>query len=174
VGRKAQVAGQVFIYITAIVVVGFIIVYGYSAITKFTQRGQEVEYISLKTSMENSFKAIVSDYGSIKRPDIDIPGKYTAVCFIDKENFAAKQSTPICGGGGDTGADKYNSPIACAAWATKRSNVFLLPDGSDNFDVGTIQIEGGAPYICFNVVNNKIRLQLESMGDKVKVSEYSE
>ena len=169
--RKAQEAGQIFIYITAIVVVGFIIVYGYSAISKFTKRGQEVEYISLKTAMENSFKAIVSDFGSIKRPDIDIPGKYTAVCFIDKGMWGGKGTTPICNSNGP--ADKYNSPIACSAWIENgRSNVFLLPDGSDNFDVGTIQMDG--PYICFNVVNNKIRLQLESLGDKVKVTEYPE
>lgn len=176
-GKKAQIAGQIFIYIIAIVVVGLIVIYGYSAIKGFTQRGEEVEYITLRTGIENSVKAIVSDYGSIKRPNIDVPGKYEFVCFVDKTRSADDiQNTAICTR--QAGLDDFYQPIACSGWKTGRDNVFLIPDGSESFDVGTIVIEntgadyGGQPFLCLEVVNNRINLQLKGLGDKVEVSAF--
>jgi hypothetical protein len=173
--RKAQVAGQVFIYILAIVVVGLIIAYGYSAIKGFTKKGEQVEYITLKTSLENAFKGIISDYGSIKRPDIDVPGKYSMVCFVDKSvveaNPANADGYALCTS--QPTLERYYSPIACSGWKTGRNNVFLIPDGSEAFDVGNIVIDSLNHFICFDVVNNKIRLQLEGLGNAVKISEYS-
>jgi len=175
-GKRAQIAGQVFIYIIAIVVVGLIVAYGYSAIKGFTQRGEEVEYITLRTGLENSVKSIISDYGSIKRPDMDIPGKYEMICFVDKSRSGDAQNTAMCSP--QQGLDSFHQPIACSGWKTGRDNVFLIPDGSESFDVGTIMIsnEGkpysGQPFVCLEVINNKIRLQLKGLGDKVEVSEY--
>ncbi|MBW2963901.1 hypothetical protein KY363_00435 [Candidatus Woesearchaeota archaeon] len=176
--RKAQVAGQIFIYILAVVVVGLIIAYGYSAIKGFTEKGKQVEYITLKTTIENSVKGMVSDYGSIKRPDISVPGKYTMVCFVDRSRSGDASSTAMCTS--TSGAEEYFEPVACSGWQTGRDDVFLIPDGSESFSVGaTLEITNtgkaysGQPFICFEVVNNKIKLQLESKGDRVVVSEYS-
>jgi len=171
-GRKGQVAGQIFIYIIAIVVVGLIVAYGYSAIRGFSQRGEEVEYITLKTTIENSVKAITSDFGSIKRPDLDIPGKYEMICFTDKSKAqSGAEGTALCSR--QSGQEKFYQPIACSGWKTGRDNVFLIPDGSESFDVGTIVIQDNRPFHCFDVINNGIKLQLEGLGDKVRVSEYS-
>ena len=93
--KKGQIAGQIFIYVIAVVVVGLIIAYGYSAIKGFSQKGEQVEYITLKSSLENSVKAIVSDYGSIKRPDISVPGKYEMICFVNKNRKDAASDTAI-------------------------------------------------------------------------------
>jgi hypothetical protein len=165
--RKGQVAGQIFIYIIAIVVVGFIILYGYSAIKTFRQRGEEVEYISLKTSIENSIGSIASDYGSVKRPDFTVPSKYTSVCFVDKSaSEAGIDAQEIC----------QEEPIMCEAWKTHRNNVFLIPDGSEAFDAGVISITKGnddnAPYLCVPVVNSRLRVTLTGKGDRVQVEEY--
>lgn len=177
--RKAQIAGQIFIYVLAVVVVGLIIAYGYSAIKGFSQKGEQVEYITLKTSIENSVKGIVSDYGSIKRPDISVPGKYTMVCFVDRSRASDASSTAMCTS--MSGSEKYFEPVACSGWQTGRDDVFLIPDGSESFSVGaTLEISNtgnqyyaGQPFICFDVINGKIKLQLESKGDRVVVSEYS-
>lgn len=174
--RKGQVAGQIFIYVIAVVVVGLIVAYGYSAIKGFSKRGEEVEYITLKTNIENSVKAITSDFGSIKRPDFTVPGKYEMVCFVDKTRAADADATDICTL--RTGNEDIYQPIACSGWKTGRDNVFMIPDGSESFDVGTISIVNsgesyaGQPFICFEVVNNRIKLQLTGKGDKVEVSAY--
>ncbi|HII71472.1 TPA: hypothetical protein HA265_01830 [Candidatus Woesearchaeota archaeon] len=182
--KKAQVAGQIFIYIIAIVVVGLIIAYGYSAIKSFSQKGEEVEYINLRTSIENSVKAIASDYGSIKRPDFDIPGKYEMVCFVEKGLSAATiDSAAICDRNAAATlmpgeADKFFQPIVCSAWKTGRDDVFLIPDGSESFNLDTtIVISETEPsashhFLCLDVVNNKIKLQLKALGDRVEISSY--
>jgi hypothetical protein len=163
--KKAQVAGQIFIYIIAVVVIGLIIAYGYSAIKGFTKRGEEVEYITLQKSIENSVKAITSDYGSIKRPDFNVPGKYEMVCFVDKNLYS--ETDELC----RPDSELYQ-PLVCSAWKLGNDNVFLVPDGSESFDVGKIVMEGGKHFICFNVVGNRIKLQLTGLGDKVEVSKY--
>jgi hypothetical protein len=139
--KKAQVAGQIFIYITAIVIVGLIIVYGYSAIKGFTERGEEVEYITMQKSVENAVKSI-----------------------------AASETSDICQS--RAGREKYHQPIVCSGWKTGRNNVFLIPDGSESFDVGNIVMEHGN-FLCFDVFNNKINLQLTGLGDRVEISSYS-
>jgi hypothetical protein len=171
---KAQIAGQIFIYAIAIVVVGLIIVYGYSAIKGFRDRGEEVEYITLKTNIENSVKSIASDYGSIKRPDFVVPQKYTAVCFVQRDSKEGASSEGLCNPVGD---DYW--PVACEGWKAGRNNVFLVPDGSAAFDVGDIKVAelDGATvnernYVCAPVVNGRVLVQLKGLGDRVLVSIY--
>ncbi|HII71285.1 TPA: hypothetical protein HA265_00855 [Candidatus Woesearchaeota archaeon] len=152
--KKAQIAGQVFIYIIAIVVVGLIMVYGYSAIKGFTQKGEQVEYITLKTNMENAFKSIVSDYGSVKRPELDIPGKYRMVCLVDKDAKQVADTTSLCRKEG--AEDPIYEPVVCSSWKIGNDNVYLIPDGSESWDVGKIVFNNqnkpysGQPFICFD------------------------
>ncbi len=167
--KKGQIAGQIFIYIIAIVVVGFIIVYGYSAIKGFSEKGEQVEFITLKTDIENNFKSIVSDYGSIKRPNLDVPGKFEMICFVDKTKAAAAQTSSLCMEGDN---DDFYEPVICATWSLGKDNVYLVPDGSISWDVGNIVINEGDPFLCIEVIHNKIKLQLKSLGDKVRVSTY--
>ena len=118
--RDAQIVGQIFIYVIAVVVVGLIVAYGYSAIKSFGERGEEVEYITLRTGLENSVKAITSDYGSIKRPDIGIPGKYQLICFVDKSRSGDAGNTDICTS--RPGSEAFYQPIAGSGWKTGRDN----------------------------------------------------
>lgn len=169
-GKKAQTAGQIFVYVLAIVVVGLIIAYGYSAIKDFTEKGEQVEYITLQKGLENSVKAIMSDYGSVKRPDVNVPGAYEMICFMDREKADGADGTALCTEVPEE--EKLYQPIACSGWKTGRNNVFLIPDGSDAFDVGNIVIKDNRPFICLDVINNKVNLQLKGLGDKVEVSQY--
>lgn len=175
--KKAQIAGQIFIYVLALVIVAGIIVYGYSAIKNFGERGEEVEYITMKTDIDNAFKSIINDYGSIKRPQLHIPGKYKKVCFVDAEQNNM-DSVEICSGATE-------EPILCSIWDTAGNdiNIFFLPDGSDNFALlGRDKLEfdhatcgdnnNNKNYCCFEVVNNKIKLQVKGMGDAVEISKY--
>ena len=174
-GKKAQMPGQIFIYILAIVIVGAIIVYGYTAIKDFSDRGDQVAFVSFKTSFENTVKTMVSDYGTIKRPDFDVPPQYERVCAVD---FSKAASGPICSPG-----DPDYEPVICSAWkqgATQQasspdkdvllSNIFLTPDGSESFHVGHIKIKDG--YICSPVKNGRINIQFKSVGDGVEATLY--
>jgi hypothetical protein len=162
--KRAQIVGQIFIYAISIIVVTLILAYGYKAIRDFSKRGEEVAYITLRSNFQNAFKSIVSDYGTIKRPDFDVPGKFKRVCLTMPNK---DPGSPLC----QTGNVEHE-PIVCAGWETGRDNVYLVPDGSQSFSVGDITIEGGRTYLCFDVINGKIKMQLKSLGDKVEVSCY--
>ncbi len=168
--RRGQTAGQIFVYVLAIVVVGLIIAYGYSAIKDFTEKGEQVEYVTLQKGLENSVKAITSDYGSVNRPDVNVPGKYEMICLVDKDRASDAEGTALCTE--VPGQEGLYQPIACAGWQAGRNNVFLIPDGSDAFDVGDIVIKDNRPFICIDVVNNQANIQLKGLGDKVEVSAY--
>ncbi|MFC1742273.1 hypothetical protein ACFL3V_07095 [Nanoarchaeota archaeon] len=170
--RKAQIASQIFIYIIAVVVVGLIIAYGYSAIKSFSEKGEQVEYITLKSNIENAVKSLTSDYGSVKRPDIGISGKYDAVCFVNKDRGREKANTSaLCQEFDDQ--KEYFQPVACEGWKLERDNVFLIPDGSESFYAGEMVIAKNEDFLCIDVINNRINLQLKGLGDKVEVSNYT-
>jgi hypothetical protein len=166
--RRAEIAGQIFIYIVAIVVVGFIIVYGYSAIRSFKEKGEQVEFITLKSDIQAAIKSIASDYGSVKRPDISIPGKYTKVCFMDKSKKGQAGTEAIC----NSAQPDYYEPLVCEGWKLGRDSVFLVPDGSESFDAGSFAIEQNKGYLCIDVVNSRIKLQVTGLGDRAEIAEY--
>ncbi|RME78681.1 hypothetical protein D6774_00385 [Candidatus Woesearchaeota archaeon] len=164
---KAQ-AQQIFIFILAMLITAGIIVYGYTAIKDFTQRQEEVEALTLQKQLENEFEILLSDFGTIKRPEIRVPEKFDFVCFSD--GFKAKDdNADIC----NSGNDAY-SPVACSAYKNDQANVFFIPDGSKNFMVidNKIQINSGS-VLCVPVRRGRINLQLESKGDRILASTYS-
>ena len=175
-GKRAQMPGQIFVYILAIVIVGVIIVYGYNAIKDFSDRGDQVAFVSFKTSFENTVKAMVSDYGTIKRPDFEVPPQYERVCVVD---FSTAASGGLCA----PTSDDYE-PIVCSGWKQGASqkasnpdkdvllpNVFLTPDGSESFHVGNIKIPATG-YSCSPVRNGKVNIQFKSVGDGVEATLY--
>ena len=60
--KRAQVASQIFVYIIAIVVVGLIVVYGYSAIKGFTQKEKAALIASLVKIANNAEVAFNEKY----------------------------------------------------------------------------------------------------------------
>ena len=170
--KHGQVAGQIFIYILAIIVVSFILLYGYKAIKSFGDRGEQVAYISLKSDLENAFNGIRTDFGSIKRPQLDVPGKYKKLCFIDLKNPSF--SSVICAPPASSNLEY--EPGVCTGWKVGRNNLYLCPDCTDSFNIGAIKIKQGdvenSPYLCIPVINGRVNLQLEGKGDHVYVSTF--
>jgi hypothetical protein len=180
--KKGQMPGQLFVYILAIIVVGGIIAYGYTAIKDFSDRGEQVAFLSFKQAFENNVKTMVSDYGTIKRPDFAVPNKYRKVCIVDFKKgytpgFISDSATCV------PGDAKKSEPLVCSSWKQGAeqfgddpsrqitlSNIFLTPDGSDSFHVDKVSVPGG--MICAPVQNGKIKLQLKSTGDSVEVTLY--
>jgi len=101
------------------------------------------------------------------------------VCFVDKERPTLADVSALCTGGSPYDLDK-KWPIACEGWKTERNNVYLIPDGSEAFDVGDIRLVTISaanevieiPELCVPVINNRMYVQLKGLGDRVQVSEY--
>ena len=168
---KAQIVGQVFIFILAAGLAVLIIAYGYSAITGFTERTKEIAFINFKTDLQTEIRTIASDFGSVKRLDLTMPGNFRKLCLIDlyknPNNYCLCSSSPNC-----IGNSLDNNPLICDSWRNpsfpRPDNAFLVP--ITPIKLSTIEIEEG--YICLEPIGNKISLKLEGFGNRTKVSKW--
>ena len=79
---KKGIAGQVFIYIIALFLVAFIMIYGYKAIKTLTTKTDQITFLKFKTDLESAVGSISSDYGSVERKTFFIGDKYKKACFV--------------------------------------------------------------------------------------------
>lgn len=178
--KKAVVVGQVFIYIIAIIVFALVLIFGYQAITGFLEKGERVGYLTFKTDLENAIKNVYSDVGTVViyngRNVLAVPTKYEEICFInlDKEpdlnwDFC-QENILICDAWKDV------------TWETGDQNIFLKPVGLSPIKVYKITVDTDMDgeetddddgYLCLPVIQGKIFMRVEGMGDHTFVSNAS-
>jgi len=156
--KRAQMPGQIFIYILAMVIFSMTLIYGYKAIKHFQSRTEEVESLQLESDIKNEIEKMGHDYGSVKKKILTLPLGYEEACFISSYHFPDSIST-----GHNLIDDHINSGF-------KDKNMFLWPGGEPSFYIGDIKVENGS--VCIDVSGSKIILKLESMGDYVEVSKW--
>ncbi|TKJ17387.1 hypothetical protein CEE44_02530 [Candidatus Woesearchaeota archaeon B3_Woes] len=163
--KKSQMAGQVFMYVLAMVVFSMTLLYGYKAINYFNDRSEEISYLQIESDIKNEVEKIEADSkGTIKKKVLTVPGNYDHICFVESypsfPSAAISTQYPLINGHINNGAED--------------KNMFLAPPGDVSFYVGDIKVEDGADQEeCVEVVNGKVTLKLESMGNHVWVSEWS-
>ncbi len=159
--KKAQMAGQIFMYILAIIVFSMTLLYGYKAINYFNERSSEISYLQLESDIKNEVEKVQGDTkGTIKKKVLTIPGSYDHVCFVKSfPSWAENITTPY---------DLINYHINNGA---EDKNMFLAPPGDMSFYIGDIKVDDvGYQEECVNITNGKVTLRLESMGNHVWVS----
>ena len=65
--RKSQLYSQIFVYILSIILISFIMVYGYNAVQSFKKRAEQVSCLKFKNDLANAVDSISSDFGSVKK-----------------------------------------------------------------------------------------------------------
>ncbi|RJQ17320.1 hypothetical protein C4573_04680 [Candidatus Woesearchaeota archaeon] len=78
--RKSQVTGHLIIYIFVIIVVGVILLLGFSAFKKLSQRNKEVQALQFKTTFEQNLNL---GFGALDEKTYSIPSSYNTICFAD-------------------------------------------------------------------------------------------
>lgn len=155
--KKAQILGQVFIYILTIIIFGIILLYGYRAIKDMGARADQVLLIQLKKEMVNAIEK--TDYGSVTKQELTLPNKYGEVCFVDLNRPA-------------NGLSEH--PLVYDSWDDNvEANMFLIKDKTtvDSYYIGNIEITN--PYYrCVKAVQGKVTLRLEGKGRLVELSEW--
>ncbi len=181
---KGVLMGQVFIYITAVIIFAVILIFGYQAIAGFLEKGEKVAYLTFKTDLENAIKNVYSDYGTVviynERNVLSIPGQYKEICFVDLGKNVPVNSD-FC----------KNNPIICNAWVTAKDNggwaagdqnVFLEPMGLSPIKVYQITLDTvdddledftDQGYLCILVVQGRLHMRLEGMGDHTFISAFN-
>jgi hypothetical protein len=81
-GKKAQIVGQIFIYMMAVIIIGGIMLIGYSAVKKIIVKGCEAEKVNFKADIEDMIERYNS-YGAVNKQAIKAPCEYDVICFVD-------------------------------------------------------------------------------------------
>lgn len=157
--KKAEISGEIFIYILAIVIFALTLLYGYKAISFFNQRGQEISYAQMYNDIKQEIEKVEGDtFGTVKKYTIDVPGPYQEVCFVNSKGREPR-SIPA------------NYTMISDTLQYTDDNMFLYPPGDQSYNVGDIEIISGQN--CVKLVSGKADLRLESLGDHVKVSPWN-
>jgi hypothetical protein len=162
---KAQVIGQVFIFIIAGIVFVLILGYGYKAIMGFIEKGEKVELIDFRNELDSAITVIKRDYGSVQRVDLRIPPNIKEVCFVTSNPDDIKSSA---------WQDnlKQKSQMMYDSWLMgSGKNVFLLPKRTDDLQIGDILIDPEG-FLCAPVSGSKVSLRVEGTGNRAKISEW--
>ncbi len=160
--RRAQVIGQVFIFILAALVFVLILAYGYRAITGFLEQGEEVQLLDFRNELDSTIKMIRRDYGSVQRVDLRVPSRTEQVCFVSTNagDISGEQQQVL----------QQDYPLLYNAWATGSENVFLIPRQPTPLLVPDLLVESG--YVCIPAISGRVSLRVEGTGSKARVGPW--
>jgi hypothetical protein len=162
--KKAQIVGQIFVFILATVVFVLIVMYGYKAISSLMIKGEQASFIKFQNELTNSVSSIALDYGSVKCEDFAVPKKYTEFCFVDtREVF---YSPPPAENDKLMKLSALYPFIAGSIKSGSSQNAFLIPPSAlaitlPNAHVADSVADG---FFCVNATRNTISLRLEGGG----------
>ena len=162
--EKSQLYGQIFIYILTVVLISFIVVYGYNAIQNLRDRADKISCYKFKNDLRNAVQSILSDFGSVKRKDLQLCPGYNQVCFVETFNEFDTQNL------------KSNAPIDPIIRHSIASNVgrnvFLVDNmAKESFYIGNISVNDD--ILCVSASDNRISLRLEGKGNNVLLGGWS-
>jgi len=160
---KAEMIGQVFIFILAGLVFVLIITYGYKAVNYFLERQQEVVMADIKTDLDTAIQGIKRSQGSVRKIVLKLPSEYKAICFFDFETCSEIEDAKL-----PPPNENINVMWGVEACKAGSENVFTVPR-TPGLSMSEISVDGG--YVC--VPNNDgITLRLEGLGRKSKISAW--
>lgn len=177
--KKAEVAGQIFIYIMAVVMVSLIMIFGYKAIGIFVN---QQDYV-VKLKFTNDLDSLLTkkmDYLDIELKTFDVPKQYKKVCFVSTDDGKPQDYDGI----EDRAGNKLN-PLVKAQWMSTDNNVFLFSGVSEFYSFKTRNMHldtngngieenadkgsGLSTFICVPT-NGKLTLRIEDKGKYVFIS----
>jgi len=158
--KKAQIQGQVFIYILTLIITAGILLYSYNAIKVINENANKVELVNFKDSLKQDFEKMSSDYGSSETETYTVPSKIKKICFyqnIGEEPFFPQMPNDL-------------DPWIVDSIKDTDNNVFLVGDSPDSMKLSRIEISEGK-ILCINISSNRLKLRLTGLGDGVSVEQ---
>lgn len=154
--KKAQMMGQIFVFVVAAIIFILILTYGYKAISNFLARSEQVALIDFKADLESSVEVIKRDHKSVRKIELRLPKRYTEICIVDvKRCESLEQARPLM----------YSFCLAGS------ENVFLVPKQETPIFLSDISVPDPG-YVCIPIANGNVALRLEGLGKSTEISEW--
>lgn len=163
--KRAQIIGQIFVFILAGLVLALVITYGYKAIKHFTARSEEVALVDFQNDFFTAVEGVKYDFGSIRKTELRLPSKFLGLCVVNIDNCPS--SLPILKFPGKTPVSFAWMPAACE---TGSANAFLIP----RFDLLIEDVVVDNDFVCVPNLDGRVILKLEGLGKKAKVSSWQQ
>ncbi len=167
--KKSQIHTEVFVYILALVIVSFIVVYGYSAARDFQETTHQVNLLTFKTELEGQLSSYVGDLGSRRNKEVRVPQGFDEVCFVDLTmDFEDYENQDDLWEGL---ANDY--PLIFTSWMNQVSgNIFLLRGGVPEFIlyVPDMELESERVFICEEILGRNLEYSFRGKGGSVEVT----
>ena len=163
---RAQIQTQIFVYILSMIVIGLVLLYGYNAIRGFRERQEQVSLIEVENQLKTTIKALSSDYDSIRKEELLLPSGFNMICFVDNRYLGYGNNVPNC-----VDLKQDSRAIVEDAMGAGTANIFLVPDGTENYMIGNIEVSQGC--ICIERTGNKAVFRVKGLGNGVEISEWS-
>ncbi len=163
---KAQIIGQVFVFILAGLIFVLILTYGYTAITKLIDTKKTVDIIEFKTSIEQKTEAIRTSTGSVHKAIFSLPLEYTELCAVDPHMTQTHSN-----------AFKIKHPLFYNAWHSDPAlTIFTKPLLETPLNIKDIAVNGPLfdepGFLCLPITNGRIILKLTGQGLTTKISAW--
>jgi hypothetical protein len=165
--QKKGDAGQVFVYILTVLIMGLMLYFGVKWIINLMLTECEIQTANLKIDMETSFEKIRPNTASWQNVVFNVPDclRLKKICFVDS-SYANKQTSGLC----TTGQKDYN-PMMCNAWMSNNDeNVMFEPPVENPVYIKDIKVDSPLGYLCFPIEQNKVIVKLRGLGVGVQVS----
>ncbi len=174
--KRAQ-QSQIFTIMMGIIVVGGILLFGYSSFTKLADTAKQATSIQFQQDVISKVKvAYGSSFGTVKIKDIHLPTPYTEICFVDMVNVKTSLSKPASSASVLLEKSRYLL-MEDSIISDVEANVFLFDEnnGFESFYVGEEDknyiLNKQNPVICLNSSSGDIKMRLQSAGNGVKITE---
>ncbi len=157
--KKAQISGQIFLYIFAMIVASAILIFGYKAVKVLTEKGNEADMLTFQNKLEGDILRS-RGYGTEKvNLGYTLPLGFTELCFVDLDPSIQNVETRITG-----------KPIIRDSVSDKiAKNIFLYPSGEKSFYVDNLAVKNG--YQCFTALKGRLKInKMIGCGDKTLIT----
>ncbi|MBD3304658.1 hypothetical protein GF343_05970 [Candidatus Woesearchaeota archaeon] len=154
--KRAQMIGQIFVFVVAAIIFILILTYGYKAISNFLARSEQVALIDFKSDLESAVEVIKRDYDSVRKVELRLPKRFNELCVVDVDKC---------------GALKASRPLMYSLCLAGSENVFLVPKQETPIFLPDISVPDPG-FVCVPVAGGKAVLRLEGLGKSTLVSEW--
>ncbi|MFH1649444.1 MAG: hypothetical protein ABIA93_02760 [Candidatus Woesearchaeota archaeon] len=157
---KAQVQ-QVFIYALTAIIVGLVLLLGYTFISKTLNQGCDVQLVKFKEGMQRELSK-GTNFGSFTQVHLGRPCDYSNVCFVDNGKI-----------GNQTFLFADNSVIESSVLSGVPTTIFIYKQDATEplIDSALVTVADSSSIICIPSVAGKFSFGLEGKGKTVQVVE---
>ena len=162
--RKGQIAGQIFIYIMAVIIIGIIALIAYKAIGIILEKTCNAERISFQTEIEGLIEKHNS-FGSVNIESLSAPCDYETICFVSAQDIL------------DYDNSGYNCPNSIIEFSVEervKQNIFAVsPKGTIPMGYSDL-VSLNATYtdrcMCITERNGNFNLRFTGRGASTEIN----